>query len=215
MKRKRMNLAAPVASILLATLLAGCANTSGATTASGSGASGSVSASSPEAGNPGQTTQTTQTDKDSSPSSAKTDGADPKPSQPLVGTLTDLANRIYSDISGVQFPTLVSREISLTDKESFKWVFGIEPPAGAVAALASEPMAGSIPYTMALLQLEEGADMAAVAASIKAGVDPHKWICVWAETVETAYHGDVILLIMDKDVNRAKAVLDAFDKAMG
>lgn len=200
--KKFKKAAVSAAAILLAATLMGCAGeTAGPDSSVPTGATGSSAV-----GN-----------ESSAP--AKTTGApaDTGPSKPLgERTLTDLIDEIYAGISGVEFPTVVSREISLAaaDKDMFRYIFGIDPPAGAVAAAASEPMIGSIPYTMALLQMEDGSDVAAVAASVKAGVDPNKWVCVWAEVVETACHGNVILLIMDNDEARAQAVLTAFDKVM-
>ncbi len=185
---------APLAALLLTALLMGCAGESALTT-------GSVAA--PTASTTAETVKPTSTDGSA------------EPTKPLGDrTLGKLIEEIYANVSGVEFPTLVSRDVSLTDKESFKWVFGIEPPAQAVAAAASEPMIGSIPYTVALLQLEDGADPAAVAAAVKAGVDPRKWVCTSATTMETAHHGNVVFLIMDNDANRANALLKAFDAVM-
>lgn len=208
---------AAVAAILIAALLSGCAGNAG--NSGNTGNTGNTGS-----GGPSGTSGTSEAISTTSASVTTgnpppaTSGTGAKPSQPLgQRTLSELIDAIYSSASGVQFPTLMTHDVSLdaADADLFRYYYGIDQPDGTIAAAASEPMIGSIPYTLALLQVKEGADTAAIAAAIKSGVDPHKWICVWADVVETAHHGDVILLIMDKDADRAKAVLDAFDKVMG
>lgn len=128
--------------------------------------------------------------------------------------LEALVDKIYGEISGIEFPSLINGAVDLSDQERFSYVYGIDAPASATSAVASEPMMSSIPYTMALLELNDTSDIASIANSIEKGVDPRKWICVTASTVKTVYKENVILLIMDGDANRAQAVIDAFLKAM-
>ncbi len=195
---KTAKLTASVTALLLTSslLLAGCTGDSVST-------SGSVTSSTPAS------SSGTASEPSSKP------GTSPIITVSADADLKTLADAIYGNTLGViKFPTLITDELDLSDQNRFRYIFGIDPPASATSALVSEPMIGSIPYTMALLKLDDSADIKSIASSIEEGVDPGKWICVVASTVKTAYRGNVILLIMDNDEGRANAVIECFYRAM-
>lgn len=154
-----------------------------------------------------------------SSNSSSTSDASAKPGTSPTNPSSDvdlktLADTIYSSLPEIKFPTLITDTLDPSDQNRFRYIFGIDPPTTVLSALASEPMIGSLPYTMALLKLDDTADIANIASSIERGVDPAKWICVTASTVKTAYQGNIILLIMDNDGGRANAVIEGFYRAM-
>lgn len=127
-------------------------------------------------------------------------------------TAEEIVGEIYSQLEGaVEFPSLESRGLDLGDVDAFRYVFGIEPPESAKDAEVSEPIIGSIPYTLAVLTLRDGADVQNIADAIRAGVDPSKWICVTATVVDVVVNQNAILLIMDSDLQRAGSVKSAFE----
>lgn len=58
------------------------------------------------------------------------------------------------------------------------------------------PMMSSTAYFVALVSVPSDVDADALAATIEAGADPNKWICVSADQVGTAVNGNVILFYM-------------------
>lgn len=120
-------------------------------------------------------------------------------------SLQEIADGIKS--AETEYPMLMSVEV---EDDAFEYYFGIAKPAGVAEALAVEPAMTSVPFSVCLLRVEEGADTAKLAGDIKKSVDPAKWVCVTASYVETAVNGDVVLLVMDGDDARGKALIDAF-----
>ena len=58
------------------------------------------------------------------------------------------------------------------------------------------PMMSSTAYFVALVSVPSDVDAEDLAATIEAGADPNKWICVSADQVVTAVNGNVILFYM-------------------
>ena len=109
-----------------------------------------------------------------------------------------------------EFPSLVETPV---DKDNFQYYFGIKKTADIQSAFVSEPMMGAIPFGISMLRVKEGADAAAIAAQMKSGVDPRRWVCVTASYVEVAVKGDVILLVLDNDDARGTEIINAFKNA--
>ena len=65
--------------------------------------------------------------------------------------------------------------------------------------------------------MAEGQDTKTVAESMKAGVDPRKWICVEADDMLVAGYADVVLLVMVSSANEltAQSYVDAFQSVVG
>ncbi|MGM9636995.1 MAG: hypothetical protein ACI3YK_03310 [Eubacteriales bacterium] len=135
-----------------------------------------------------------------------------QPTADEAKTAEEIVGEIYSQLEGdVEFPSLESRSLDLGDVDAFRYVFGIDPPSSARDAEVSEPLIGSIPYTLAVLTLDSDADIQSIADAIRTGVDPAKWICVTATVVDVIVNGNSILLIMDSDIQRAGAIKSAFE----
>lgn len=178
-------------------------------------------------GKPESTTDSTTSSAPSSTSTPASTSApkttdDPGPSStaPSVFENVDLEvllDKIYSGIpaaSGIEFPSLITDVLDLSDKDRFNNYFGIDVPASARSAVLSMPAFSSLAYKVAILELSDITNIASIASSIESSVDPRKEICAIATVVKTAYKGNVILLIMDNDPTRANAVIEAFYRAM-
>jgi len=76
--------------------------------------------------------------------------------------------------------------------------------------LGYAPMMGSIAFQMILFRLPEGADAAAFASAVKSAADPIKWVCVQADSVETAVRGRTVLFIM-ADTAVTESIVNAFN----
>ncbi|MBO5778424.1 MAG: hypothetical protein J6R82_02535 [Clostridia bacterium] len=109
-----------------------------------------------------------------------------------------------------EFPSLVESPV---DKDNFQYYFGIQKTNDISSTFVSEPMMGAIPFGISMARVADGADAAAIAAQMKAGVDPRRWVCVTASFVEVAVKGNVIILVLDDDSARGEAILNAFKNA--
>ena len=117
----------------------------------------------------------------------------------VEGKLSDLIDKIYADIPEDKFPMgLEKMEVTEENVVRFLGTSDIEYKE----ALASESMIGSIPYSVVLLRVKDGADVEKVKKQIKENVNPRKWICVWVEeeNVIVDSKGDLVILIMSNDL---------------
>lgn len=120
---------------------------------------------------------------------------------------------IYDDFIAkvdAEFPSLVETPVN---KDNFAYYYGIDKTSDAKDTFVSEPMMGAIPFGISMLRVKDGADATAIAADMKAKVDPRRWVCVTATYVEVAVRGDVILLVLDNDDARGAAIIEAFKNA--
>lgn len=189
-KRTRIGISLCAGMLMMAMLMTACAK---------GGAEGQTTASGTASQAPSSTAITTS------------GGSEGQPTADATKTAEEIVGEIYSQLKGnVEFPSLENRSLDLGDAEAFRYIFGIDPPASAKDAEVSEPIIGSLPYTLAVLTLKDKADIQRIADAIQAGVNPSKWICVTATVVDVVVKDNAILLIMDSDVQRAGAVKSAF-----
>lgn len=80
-----------------------------------------------------------------------------------------------------------------------------------------EPMMGSIPFSLVMVRVNEGADVAAVAETMKNNIDQRKWICVEADDLQVVSFGDAVMLIMvGSDTGMtSQSFVDAFAEVCG
>ena len=108
-----------------------------------------------------------------------------------------------------EMPSLVETPVN---RDNFEYYFGISDRSVADSTFVSEPMMGAIPFGIAMMRVKAGQDAAAIAAQMKQGVDPRRWVCVTASYVETAVKGDLIILVLDDDATRGAQIIEAFNK---
>ena len=142
------------------------------------------------------------------------------PVQPVEGTMEELLNKVI-ELQPVEFMGGVM-PLDLTDtSEDGLWALksftGLDSAESIIEAAVYEPMMGSIPYSMVMVRLAEGADAKTVAEAMKAGIDQRKWICVEADDLLVTASGDVVMLIMvGSDTGlTAQSFVDAFASVMG
>jgi hypothetical protein len=77
-------------------------------------------------------------------------------------------------------------------------------------AIASEPEISPSAYSLCLMRVEDGADIAQIMAKIKDHVNPMKWVCVGVDpkNIIVDHVGDVIILIMSDE--QGDKLLDSF-----
>ncbi len=127
-------------------------------------------------------------------------GGNTEPEAPafeLTGTLEEISEKIYAaETVTDEMSIMPATEIALDDIDGLTYNLGVASADAIERAVISEPMIGSIPYSLALVKAKEGADIDALKNEILNGVNYRKWLCVAAEKIAVVNCGDVILMIM-------------------
>lgn len=138
---------------------------------------------------------------------------------PLADSLETIIEKIYAES-----PTeiaVMTMPLDLTDtSEDGLWALksytGLDSAELISEAAVSEAMIGSIPYSMVLVRVADQDNAKAVAESMKAGIDPRKWICVEADDLQVSGYCDVVMLVMIGSGNgSAQTFTDGFAKVAG
>ena len=106
-----------------------------------------------------------------------------------VVALTPVIEKAYE---GIEFGEYIIAEIPAENFEGYAFV----PFQEGVKAVSADPMIGSIPHSVVLIEAEEGVDLNAMAEEILANADTRKWICVEAEKADVAVKGNQLLFVM-------------------
>ena len=135
-------------------------------------------------------------------------------------TMEELLNKIV-EIQPVEFMG-GTMPIDLTDKSedglwNIKYNTGLDNADNITDAAVFGPMMGSMAFSMVAVRVAEGADVKAVAESMKSGIDTRKWICVEADDLQVVSFGDVVMLIMVDSNNgvKSQSFVDAFAQVCG
>jgi len=105
-----------------------------------------------------------------------------------------------------EVPISFSYELTPDNINRFMFIDYI-PGSRGVASLAQIDV---FPHMVSLLELPEGADVAAIAAEIEANADPGQWICVGAEKLGVFVAGRYIVMAMSYE-----AVVDGVEARIG
>lgn len=134
-------------------------------------------------------------------------------------SLEEILEAVYKE-KMPEFP-LISVNVDLADENAVKSFTGLtsEDSSKVKEALASEPAMGSQAYSLVLIRLNDEKDAEDIAAKVKAGVDPRKWICVEADDLRVCASGDVVMFVMIStvfaDSVTAAQLTDAFTNVAG
>ncbi|MBQ2841973.1 MAG: hypothetical protein IJE72_02935 [Clostridia bacterium] len=132
------------------------------------------------------------------------------PAAELTGTLEEIAANIYANATTIEMMLMDPMEIDLADIEAAGSFIGVSSTDSIERAVFSEPMIGSIAYSMCLVKAKDGADVEALKNEILEGVNYRKWICVAAEKVLVTNCGNTIMMIMAAE-NIVDDVYNAFN----
>ena len=136
----------------------------------------------------------------------------------LEGTPTDIIGKIYEQQS-VEFAPMTLTPDDPDYGAMWDWFSytGLTNGDSIKEAAVSEPMMGSIPFSLVVVRVNENADTKAVAEEMKNNIDTRKWICVEAGDLQVAGYGDVVMLIMvGEDTGlTSQNFVDAFNTVCG
>lgn len=145
-----------------------------------------------------------------------------KPEKPATvtgptGTPTELIDKLYAKKSVELMLGTVS--VDLSNADAVKGYLGLSDSSKIKEAAASEALIGSQAYSLAVVRVKNSKDAASVAASMKSGINPRKWVCVEADDLSIAYCGDVVMLIMVQssmaDMVTSAQMVTAFQSVCG
>ena len=122
------------------------------------------------------------------------------PAAELTGTLEEIAANIYANTTTIEMMLMDPTEIDLVEPGVATSFIGVESTDAIERAVFSEPMIGSIPYSMCLVKAKDGTDVEALKNEILEGVNYRKWVCVAAEKVLVTNCGNTIMMIMAAEV---------------
>lgn len=125
----------------------------------------------------------------------------------LTLTPTEIVQKMYEGFGEDELPMLGDRELVAEELEYNLGLTELNFKEGVV----NEPMMGSIAHSVVVVRVNEGVDVEATVADIKAKVNPRKWVCVEAETVLVESKGDIIVLVMSNN-DTATRMMDNFKK---
>ena len=152
------------------------------------------------------------------PAAEPTNPVENKPQ--LTGTAEELLNKLVEAVPVEFMGGAMTIDLTDTSEDGIYWFTshtGLENADSVSEAAFFEPMMGSIPYSMVIVRVKEGADAKTVAESMKSGIDPRKWICVEADDLQVCGYGDVVMLIMvGSDTGMtSQSYVDAFKEICG
>lgn len=136
----------------------------------------------------------------------------------FTGSMEELIAKIYENHGELELK-LMTVAVDLTDADYVSYNLGIEDASVLSDAAVSEPMIGSIPYSLIALRVKNAADAETVARQMLEKIDTRKWICVEADTKTAAVAGDVVMFFMVgsnyAEQVSTESMVKAFDAAVG
>ena len=124
-------------------------------------------------------------------------GCGAKKTATLEGTPAEIIEKIYAQKS-VEFApmTLTPDDPDYCSMWDGNYYTGLADGSKVKEAAVSEPMIGSIAFSLVVLRVNNAADAKTVAQEMKDNINTRKWMCVEAGDLQVAGFGDVVMLIM-------------------
>ena len=122
------------------------------------------------------------------------------PAVQLEGTLEEISNKILENATTIEMMLAPPTPVDFADVEAAKYYIGVDPTDKVDSAVFTEPMIGSIPFSMVLIDAKDGVDIESLKNEVLESINLRKWVCVSAEKVIVSNCGDKILMIMSTEV---------------
>ncbi|MBR4073798.1 MAG: hypothetical protein IKK22_00110, partial [Firmicutes bacterium] len=113
---------------------------------------------------------------------------------------------ILASYANIELPFTGEMEIDKTNAEDVAFHLGTADVTFKRGVI-SQAMMSSIAHSVVVLELEDGVDAAAVAATLEEAAPVGKWVCVVPEQVGAAHRGNIVMVAMS---NSADAILANF-----
>ena len=122
------------------------------------------------------------------------------PAVQLEGTLEEISNKILENATTIEMMLAPPTPVDFADVEAAKYYIGVDPTDKVDSAVFTEPMIGSIPFSMVLIDAKDGVDIESLKNEVLESINLRKWVCVSAEKAIVSNCGDKILMIMSTEV---------------
>lgn len=122
--------------------------------------------------------------------------------------IQNMLNTIYSTAT-VELPQLETAVIDVTDNMQVNSFTGLKSNENVEALVVSVPFINSQAYSLAVLKVNENADIVKMKQEMLDNIDMRKWICVSAEKLYITNYENIIFLIMSSE-EWAKPVYNEF-----
>ncbi len=109
--------------------------------------------------------------------------------------ITFIDQTVYPQTPDVIPMMTETRELDLTDMDSVGYFTGLTSVEGINSIIVSESGVGSIAYSLLYVRTD-GTNTDEIQTTLGTSVNPEKWICVWAEKVQSVRLDNDIVLIM-------------------
>ncbi len=121
------------------------------------------------------------------------------PAYELTGAPEEISARILEKTTKIEMMLMEPTPVDFSDVEVAKSYIGVDPTSKVSSAVFVEPMIGSIPFSMCIIEGAEGVKIEDLKNEILEGVNYRKWVCVAAEKVLVSSCGNKILMIMSTE----------------
>ena len=137
-----------------------------------------------------------------------------KTSLPEISSSEDLhalVEKIYEPVTLGEL-MIQTIDVDLTDATSVKSFTGLEDGSSFEYLSVSEPLIGSIPYSLVIGKVKEGTNANEIAKQMSESIDQRKWICVTANNLYATSSGEYVFLVMGGQAGSeiAKSAYDSF-----
>lgn len=120
---------------------------------------------------------------------------------------------IYSS-ANIQLPKLETMDIPVTDLMQLQAFTGLESNENIETLVVSTPFINAQAYSLAVLKVNNNANIDKIKQEIYDNIDMRKWICVSAEKLYITNYDNIIFVIMSSE-EWAKPIYEEFKKYVG
>ena len=127
--------------------------------------------------------------------------------------IQNMLNTIYSS-DKVELPNLETAVIDVNDEMQVSTFTGLKSNENIEELVISVPFINSQAYSLAVVKVNEKADIEKMKQEMKDNIDMRRWICVSAEKLYITNYENVIFLVMSSE-EWAKPVYEEFKNFVG
>lgn len=127
--------------------------------------------------------------------------------------MQNMLNTIYSS-GKVELPGLETTTIDVNDETQVGVFTGLKSNANVEELVVSVPFINSQAYSLAIVKVNEKADIEQMKQEMLDNIDMRRWICVSAEKLYITNYENIIFLVMASE-DWAKPVYEEFKKYVG
>ncbi len=127
--------------------------------------------------------------------------------------MQSMLNTIYSS-GKVELPQLETTTIDVNDEIQVSTFTGLKSNANIEELVVSTPFINAQAYSLAIVKVNEKADIEQMKQEMLDNIDMRRWICVSAEKLYITNYENIIFLVMSSE-ELAKPVYDEFKNFVG